>query len=936
MAAAAPFFAYLEQLRELQGEPLVSFLNGDRNFPQTERVTKVFRTEAATFAPGDAEPDAARFSGLVCTEIKELRGDTMSVEVYRKYETIPGPVTTSLEWASGGLRNKITEQEVAPSTGLVGGEFVSAERLEGDTAQKSKRTKTTLVKADGTTFAGGDLAIITQEIRDGRLECTLYIDRFPIDPLTYTLPIEGTAWPATAPVGQVLESKRHPVDGSPRDIAEVTYIRALPILRVDQPEIPFTFPGIFVQNREWWNLDNIPGPLRRPYIGEDLDVWIIRPKSLSNRGRRIKFYTYGPGSDPGNIHSTVRSTGNFFLPETYGVTTPGASSKTYRGYIEPNMIHQAFTAFYRDANGDLVEVENFPSSTPSSYDPRSVVVAHTSSEKWEHGGRVYENIIEQVSELTPPEFFPPIYVTIPLYATSPVEIARDGQLFGPTGFGVDEPVPLVFSSDGADTRIVRIIGRNRLKVPTNEIPFHIEEIILDGSASVSTLTSWYKIFQITLSAPDAARTVGAYVGGIPAIGSILATTSAPLVDADTLTLTHGSDVRVFTFYQPHRIAIQCDTKANIGGTGRYITLYDQYGLVVFWFKTVAEVAPVVGGAVRYVMVDVHAYSTAADMFTVLSNAIFLDRAGALGVADPAGDPQFFVTHGGSNILVVNDRYLGTRTATGTGGGAFGGAWGFVGPDTGGAVAAAANQIRWVPDITYSVLGVTVTADLLNNTAIAETLGDVATAIADGSAGPATTALSYVADIGVSTPDSIDLTVQVTDTVDSAFSFAKSCANPAALTLVNPSGGGFSDYVLASFAPTKTEAFIPIQFNDSALNQIGFPARVTVTSDPVALGGRSASLYIATGPRFYEAGYPAFPVSVTYEVSYDGTTWEASGESTIAINNGEPKNHAIPATHTYSTGAHTGLLAINYARVTFANLANKNRSIFAFINLLIVT
>ena len=87
---STPFFDLIEELRALGGAPKVTYPTGHVSYPQTERVMKVPRgTE--TLALGSAEPDTARFPNNILTDQISLRMDAQYVEVYRKYEVLPGP-----------------------------------------------------------------------------------------------------------------------------------------------------------------------------------------------------------------------------------------------------------------------------------------------------------------------------------------------------------------------------------------------------------------------------------------------------------------------------------------------------------------------------------------------------------------------------------------------------------------------------------------------------------------------------------------------------------------------------------------------------------------------------------------------------------------------------------------------------------------------------
>jgi hypothetical protein len=93
---AAPFLAHLDVIRALKGEPKVSYPYGDVDYPVTERVQTLPRLKAAPLPfISTPEPDATRFPNNVLVEQIELQCDRTTVEVYRKYDRVPGKVLTT-------------------------------------------------------------------------------------------------------------------------------------------------------------------------------------------------------------------------------------------------------------------------------------------------------------------------------------------------------------------------------------------------------------------------------------------------------------------------------------------------------------------------------------------------------------------------------------------------------------------------------------------------------------------------------------------------------------------------------------------------------------------------------------------------------------------------------------------------------------------------
>lgn len=110
-----PFFDLIEELRALKGAPKVTYPYGNTDFPQTERTIKAKRG-LHILTPGVTEPDAVRFPNNILTEQIELTCDAQTVEVYRKYEVIPG--FAEVNWTqdkSTQVSSSTTKQKVLTS-----------------------------------------------------------------------------------------------------------------------------------------------------------------------------------------------------------------------------------------------------------------------------------------------------------------------------------------------------------------------------------------------------------------------------------------------------------------------------------------------------------------------------------------------------------------------------------------------------------------------------------------------------------------------------------------------------------------------------------------------------------------------------------------------------------------------------------------------------
>jgi hypothetical protein len=116
---STPFFDLIEELRSLGGAPKVTYPTGNNSYPQTERTIKA-RRGTHILALGSAEPDAVRFPSNILTEQVELRSDAQIVEVYRKYEVVPGPAIVGAKDTDWGpattTKQLVTYGTAAPNT----------------------------------------------------------------------------------------------------------------------------------------------------------------------------------------------------------------------------------------------------------------------------------------------------------------------------------------------------------------------------------------------------------------------------------------------------------------------------------------------------------------------------------------------------------------------------------------------------------------------------------------------------------------------------------------------------------------------------------------------------------------------------------------------------------------------------------------------------
>jgi hypothetical protein len=87
MASVLPGKQYLDTLRALRGAPKITYPYGDTAYPRIERVYSVPKGRV-----DDIPTSLADFAGSVRTQLAELERDATDVEVFVRYDTLPGPI----------------------------------------------------------------------------------------------------------------------------------------------------------------------------------------------------------------------------------------------------------------------------------------------------------------------------------------------------------------------------------------------------------------------------------------------------------------------------------------------------------------------------------------------------------------------------------------------------------------------------------------------------------------------------------------------------------------------------------------------------------------------------------------------------------------------------------------------------------------------------
>lgn len=129
---ASPFLSLVAELRQLSGQPKATYPAGDADYPVSERVLRLKRGQhLPTFF--QADPDSGRFPNNVLVDHVEVGGDVQMVEVYRRWERLPGADVpeTATEPDTGIVINKVTTKVRSGTRGGV--DYPSATNISGAT-----------------------------------------------------------------------------------------------------------------------------------------------------------------------------------------------------------------------------------------------------------------------------------------------------------------------------------------------------------------------------------------------------------------------------------------------------------------------------------------------------------------------------------------------------------------------------------------------------------------------------------------------------------------------------------------------------------------------------------------------------------------------------------------------------------------------------------
>lgn len=426
-------------------------------------------------------------------------------QVTRVYSTQPGPALHERTSYAGVLFLDTTKQAVAPGTFPGNATGVTLENsVRQSSTTEAEQVITKLVNADGTAAPG--FPIITTSRKDERTGITIFTDTF-IGAAGYALPnlyVGGTlaniianypTWkqpdtPAGSGYGNTEYSPKvhYVIDARSRSVSEkssqlvvsVDHGRIPPSRAEDDENYAFTFPAIFA-------FDQTDYSIPRNYGGQHLPPWPIGKDQIGGYELR----SARPGKWPARKFITYSLGPRENLPQEYTVVTPGVASKFFR--IPERCIHAAIKVSEELDNGAIQPIEDIPASTPSSYDPKDILVAQSKEKRiW---GEIYEQTVVLVSEETPLSQFPDptvdgYYRAFTVFrCTSPVSF--------PQVVLNDRKVVVLTIGVGGETAALQIFGRKQ----GGDSRVSVSENITATSTPAATTKTFLSLAEIFLAAP---------------------------------------------------------------------------------------------------------------------------------------------------------------------------------------------------------------------------------------------------------------------------------------------------------------------------------------------------------------------------------------------------------------------------------------------------
>lgn len=778
-------------------------------------------------APGNTPPDRT----LNIVKVEQI--DQSATKAILEVDTVAThPPLSEHKQLPGGRLLKRTSDIVAPGTLPAGGTLVMSDRVAWLDAFESEEFKETIVKADGTALS--DDTGYTLERWDPITKVTIYTT-FTLVPYGTAKPQIGTLYPTGATATTVTEAETKEIDDSDKIMLIVEWT-SVPLPRSEERKSGFQFPAVALISETLSVPSNYAGRYPPPWPGDGVraNTYRIYPHRNLTRPAKV-IYTYHLGKA-------------LVLARGYSVLSPGNGSKIFP--IPGNCIHPPVTLTETSDSGTFI-VEEFPKSTPDSYDPDKILVNGGAEQRvWK--GNIWETEIELISEnLSPGQF--PVYLEASIFvATQQNDILSQpatGQLL------------YIQSSSGAENTVVTIYGRRKGVLAKSRVT-------VAGTTLMFTAGQKFdRVIQVRAHTAETG-TISVRGSGTVASGSVEFT--ALPNDGDTLVIGKTAATVTYTFRTPGGGTITCVAKA-LYVTGAVAADYCAATINAvehrYWFKTDGLVtAPAAAGSGTVNMVDVSdaGVVTATAVGALLATAIAATITGAtFGASALTGVVTVAAVPLGTFALAETVANAGFTVATAVGG-----------------TALAANQIRTLKTITgaaatianmatwlAAALGLTGTPG--NDYSAATSIHPSMTGTVNGLNG----ALVRVDD-KTDAPPSQTWVLTRTGTAMTLVPIVISANGPLIATL-NP----------ALAAPYKQNAFRDVIFNnpdlingnpDAAIENV--PATVNVTSD-------SLTTPVTTGAylQVSAAGLPALPIS--YETSQNNSTWSAGAVTLDAIGNG---------------------------------------------------
>ena len=476
-------------------------------------------TEAELITETVANADGTTASGLPIKQVPALRDPDTGVLIFEDiFTAVPGyqlPITytpAAISTASGLFNFSDASQEIEMQT------LVPYDRsLTGWAATGPGMAANTIV----TNQEGNNLWLNNATTSSGTLAgLTFYPPVFSSynDWPQPNNSLIGYSNSSYDPPRYPIFAESSPNEGSANLTVRVKYCQIPEAMLRDESE-GYEFPAIYDYDSDLFIPNNYGGQHRPPWpIGADQigGYTFVAHRQAVFPVRKITTYSLGETKA---------------IPTVYRVVTPGAASKIFHiptNCIAPKLsVSETFIA-----NGGTVTqlIENFASSTPSSYNPNEILVIKAQERRWR--GNIWIQEIWFAGENVPPSAMPdPIangYYKATKYptATSPALVNFNAL-----------NAPLFAWTAGGSTPNVTAYGND---VPTAQLGSLVDTIAAVAVNTTPNFTpdTYFAVSEILLDSPvPSGDSCTVYAGYTPQAGSVLFT-GLPAT-GDTITVSNG-------------------------------------------------------------------------------------------------------------------------------------------------------------------------------------------------------------------------------------------------------------------------------------------------------------------------------------------------------------------------------------------------------------